>query len=882
MANRIFLACILTSSLTALAAHPALAEDLADAPAAANAAPDALAEAGAEAAPNTTPAEDIVVSGLRGRPRSVTESPVPVDVFNQESIEKSGGQTDTLETLQTLIPSYTVSRSANTTSDTFVRAPQLRGLPADETLLLVDGHRRHKSASVQVDGYASQAADSATIPSIALKTIEVLRDGAAAQYGSDAIAGVINYQLKDADHGGSLVVQGGQFYAGDGASIMVSGNIGMKLTDHGFINLSAQLNHDNSTVRARTFNSSAWNPYTAYANDPAFAAAVDAAHLDLSKPLEKRGKPMEKAARVFVNSGLDLSSNSSLYAFGGYSRSKGTAAATYRVPGAGQAVLDNPIRLSDGSIYRFKDDYPLGYEPYFSGEVTDWSITGGWKGNFDLGGGQALTADVSGRYGRDKIAYSIRDTLNPSMGPASPTSFQASSYVNDELAFNADLTYTVPTSFTHGPLVFAFGGEYRREGFTILPGEPTSYQAGTWATPDPFNFCSNESTVSQRTLNPNAPTNQGINCASASDPVYNVLGVGSNGITGLSPAVSGTWYSYNTSAYGEVTSDIIKRWFLDVATRFEHYNAFGSKVVWKVATRYNLTDWLGIRGSLGTGFRAPTAGQQRMTQTSILTTGGTQVNVALFPATNPVAQYLGATALRPETSRNYSLGITFTPTPNFTVTVDAYRIKMYNQLYTSSYITVTDAIRNAMLAANVTGAASIDRVQFYQNALNSTTQGLDVVANYRGNWFKFGSTTLTGAFNTNAYKVNKVLTSTVSFANYTLYNFAHINPDWRANLSVNQMVGKLSVMVRANLYGPWSRQTTASSGLIQHYGMEPMIDAEISYPVTDRVTLALGARDMFDNYPDVNRIDDTNGRTYVDSAVPWQGGYYYGRLSYTF
>lgn len=861
-----------TSVLALMIAAPVAAEEVA---AAAATADDAAAEAEAPAD------EAIVVSGLRGRPRTVTDSPVPVDVFSEDTIKRSS-QTDTVETLQTMIPSYSVTRSANTTSDTFVRAPRLRGLPAHATLLLVNGHRRHKSGSVQVSGYGSQAADSAVIPAIALKSIEVLRDGAAAQYGSDAIAGVINYQLKDASSGGSLNVQAGQYYEGDGKSIQVAGNIGFKLTDNGFINLSAQLNHDDPTVRARTFTSSAWDPFVAYATDPAFAAAVDEAGLDLSKPLEKRGKPMEKAARFFMNAGLDVSDNSSLYAIANFSKSKGTAGATYRVPGAGQAVLDNPIRLEDGSIYRFRYDYPLGMAPSFSGVVTDWSTMTGWKGDFDMGGDQSLSADLSARYGRNEIAYSITNTLNPSLGPTSPRDFKASSYINDELSFNADFVYSVPTSFTSGPLVFNFGAEYRRERFKIEAGEEGSYLAGTWATSDPFNFCSNESSYAARTLNAGAPTGQGIDCTNSKDPVYNVLQPGSNGITGISPDVAGIWSTNNQSLYGEVTSDITDRWFLDLATRFENYKSFGSKLVWKAATRYNVTDWLGVRGSIGTGFRAPTAGQQNMTQTSIQTTGGVQLNVGLYPTTNAVAQYLGANPLKPERSKNYSLGFTLNPAPNFTLTVDAYRIKLFDQMYTSSQIVVTPAIKAAMQSAGIVGADSIDRIQFYQNALNSTTEGIDVVASYRANWTDLGATSLTAAFNTNSYKVDKVLVSTVSFNSTTVYNFEHNDPKWRANATLNQQLGPVSLMLRANVFGPWSRQTTASSGLIQKYGTETLFDAEVSMPVMNGFTLTVGARDIFDNYPDVNTIDDTNGRTYVDGVVPWQGGYYYARLNFDF
>jgi iron complex outermembrane recepter protein len=861
-----------TSAITLATPHLAMAQDAAPAPAA-----DTPATAG------TTPdKEGIIVSGLRGRPRTVTSSPVPIDVFNTEAIQKAGGSSDMVSILTTLIPSYTAVRAANTTSDSFIRAPNLRGLPADDTLLLVNGHRRHKSASVQVSGYASQAADSSQIPAIALKSINVLRDGAAAQYGSDAIAGVIDYELKDADHGGSISVQGGQYYAGDGRSLHVDGNLGLKLTDHGFINISAEWAHDNATSRSRTFNSSAWNPYTAYATDPAFAAAVDAAGLNLADPLEHYGQPDEAQGRIFINSGLDLGSHGQLYDFANYGRSKGTAAGTYRVPGANQAVLDNPVRLADGSEYTFNEEFPLGMEPYFSGSVTDWSNTGGWKDKFDFGNGQTLTADISARYGFDKIAYSIVNTVNPSLGPDSPTSFNASSYVSDELAFNGDFVYTVPTSFTHGPLVLNFGAEFRREGFKIEPGDPASYEAGTYSKADPYSFCTTQSNYALRTLTANAPTDQGIDCTNAKDPVYTVLGVGSNGITGISPEDSGSWHTDSKSLYGELTSDVTSRWFLDLATRFESYQSFGQKLVWKAATRYNLTDWLGLRGSIGTGFRAPTAGQLHMTQTSIQTTAGQQLNVALYPATNAVAQYLGATPLKPETSRNYSLGITLTPMRKLTMTVDAYEIKIKDQLYTSSQITVTSAIQAAMEAAGVAGASSINLIQFYQNALDSTTKGIDVVASYRDRLFGFGNTGFTVAFNAHEYDVDHIDVSTVTFNAVSIYNFKHNLPVWRANATLNQDIGKLSVMLRANLYGPWSRQTTASSGLIQTYPVIPMFDAELSYPITRNFTIAVGATDIFNTYPPVNRIDDTDGRTYVDSVVPWQGGAWYGRVTFNF
>ena len=820
---------------------------------------------------------EIVVTGLRGRPRTVTDSPVPVDVFNEEAIERAS-QTDTLNILQTLSPSFSVSRAANTTSDSFIRAPTMRGLSADKTLLLLNGRRRHNSASVGVGGFGSQSADAAVIPPIALASVEVLRDGAAAQYGSDAIAGVINFGLKTASEGGSLIVQGGQYYAGDGEGYMIAGNIGLPLTDRGFVNLSVQADESRRTIRSAQFTSSSWNAVDAFETDPAFAAAVG----DLKEPLERVGKPIEEALRFVVNAGLDLSETDSLYAFGNYSKSKGTAAATYRVPGAGHQVMDNPIRLEDGSIWRFKDLYPGGLRPEFSGEVTDWSAAGGWRTERAFSGGQTLIADIGARYGWSKILYTMVNTVNPSMGPDSPLFFTASNYVSNEAALNADFIYSMPVGFLATPLVVNFGAEYRREGFEIRPGEPNSYTGGLWATPDPFDFCTDEAAFGDRTLQPGAPTGQGINCAVATDPVYNILQPGSNGITGLSPADSGDFSTDSYSVYGELTTDILDNWFVDLAVRFENYDTFGSKVIAKAATRYAFNDWLAIRGSVGSGFRAPTAGQINMTQTQIQTTGGVPLNTGLYPATHPVSAYLGAEALKPEESINYSVGFTLTPMSGLTLTIDAYSIKIEDQIYATSLITVTPEIEAAMEAAGISGAGTIDRVNFFQNALDTTVEGVDVVGAYRHEWSDGQVSSITAGLNYNTYTIDRVNISGVTFNEVSMFNFENNRPEWRGNVGVTHDVGEWSWMLRANVFGPYARQSTAAGNPIQSYDVEVQMDAEVSYRVSDSLQIAVGGRNVTDNYPDKNRIDATNGRLYVDGPVDWQGGYYFARLTYNF
>lgn len=821
--------------------------------------------------------EEVVVTGLRGQPRTVTESPVPVDVFSTSEIERSS-QTDTLEVLKTLVPSFSTRRAANTTSDSFIRSPTMRGLPASQSLLLVNSRRRHKSASVGVSGYGSQASDAAVIPASAIQSVEVLRDGAAAQYGSDAIAGVINFNLKNSPDGGSLSVQRGRYYEGDGDGYVIAGNIGLPLTQNGFVNISAEVMDSKRTIRSAQFTSPSWSAVDEFETNPIFREAVG----NLDEPLERVGKPIEEAARFVVNSGIDLSADSEVYFFGNGSQSKGTAAATYRVPGAGHQVMDNPIRLDDGSEWRFKYMYPAGLRPEFSGEVTDWSGAAGYRNQLRFAGGQSLDMDLGVRYGWSEIEYSMVQTVNPSMGPGSQLEFQASSYVSDEFALNGDFVYEREMAAFAGPLVINFGFEYRDEGFEIKPGEHASYSGGTWSVPDPFGFCSSEPNFLDRDLVPGAPSNQGIDCTDRTDPVYNILQPGSNGITGLSPDVSGSYSSDSQSVYLEGTADVTDNWFLDLAMRFEDYDAFGSKTVGKVATRYQLTDAWAVRGSVGTGFRAPTTGQMNMTQTQIQTVGGVPLNTGLYPATNPVALFLGSKPLTPEESVSYSVGMTFTPANNFTLTIDAYRINLKDQVYRTSYIDVTPEIEQAMIDANITGAGTIDSIAFFQNAFDSEVSGIDVVATYRLDWNNGQATSFTGSWNKNTYKIDQVNISSVIFDSISVYNFENTDPDWRGNLTFTHEVGSVVAMLRANLYGPYSRQTTRAGNAIQKYGTIAQFDAEVSYNVNQRLSVSVGGRNIFDKYPDVNKIDQTNGRLYFDGPADWQGGYYFGRVNYDF
>ncbi|MFT4196362.1 MAG: TonB-dependent receptor [Pseudoxanthomonas sp.] len=815
--------------------------------------------------------DSVSVNGLRGLAKTVTESAVPVDVISSEEIQ-SVGSNDTLDVLKTLVPSFSVSRATNSTTGTFIRSVSLRGLSGDKTLLLVNGKRRHKSASVSMSGAGSQAADAAVIPSIAIKSVEVLRDGAAAQYGSDAIAGVINFQLKDADHGGSFESQIGQYYAGDGDDYKVAGNMGFPLTDHGFINISGELSKNDRAVRSTQYsNPGVFDPYEEAATNPAYAANVD-----LSEPLYRAGKPKSRAYRFFVNSGIDIGDYGQVYAFGNYSWSQGWTDANYRYPGHDQAVNDTPVRLQDGSVWEFGDIFPAGFTPQFSGRVKDYSATFGYRDSL-VQDDKEFNYDISGRYGSDQIDYYMTNTVNPSLGPDSPRKFHPYGFRNEEISLNADTSYVLPVSWMADRLTINAGAEFRREIFTIIPGDPASYAQGIYATADPYDFCNDDGTPTA-----NAPTGTTLDCSDPDDPVYNVLSVGSNGFPGFSPDDAGSWGTNSHAAYLEASGNITERWFLDLAGRYENYENFGGNSSYKVATRFAFTDWLAVRGSVGTGFRAPTTGLVNMKSVSILTVDGVMTETGLFPASNPVALFLGAKPLKPEKSFNVSFGAVFTPADDINVTLDGYRMDIDDMIYATSTISVTDAIREQMQAAGVVGADTISSVYFFQNAFDAKVTGADLVGNWRKTWGNHQVTDFSASLNYNKYRIDKV--NIVGLFNArSIYNFENQPPKIKGNITVRHDFGPIQAMLRANIYGPYKYMRTTSPYPVQSYHSEVQFDTEVSWKMTGKVKLTIGASNLFDNYPQKDTISSlTYGQVYRDGVVDWLGGYYYARVNVDF
>ncbi|MFC3121833.1 TonB-dependent receptor plug domain-containing protein [Agaribacter flavus] len=842
-----------------------------------------------EAAPDAESFEKIAVVGARGAPRSVSNSPVPIDVLSVEDIE-GVAFSDLNDVLRTLVPSYDLSRQPISDGATFIRPATLRGMPTDKTLVLVNGKRRHRSALVQIGGSGTQGPDLATIPSAALGSVEVLRDGAAAQYGSDAIAGVINFQLKENSEGGTFSAEYGQYFEGDGDSITIGANKGLALGQDGFLSVSLEYNDTEATSRGEQYcepwfcvdpNHPRFDPDASYAElvTPEFIAAAQemGRRVHGADVVQPWGQPNAEAFRMFVNAGYEISDSMSWYAFTNYTSSEGDGSFFYRFPF--NSVLQD-IRLEDGSIWNPLQIYPGGFTPRFTGEIEDYSFSTGVKG---MTAGE-LSYDLNARYGYNEIAYTLENTINPSLGDASGTEFHPGTLSNEELQIQADFLYDL------NDYTLAFGLSYLDETYDIAEGELESYIDGPYAKADPWNFCTDVDNIADST-----PTTAGmaaiangstLNCADDNDAVYTVVAVGSNGFPGYSPEFSESYTRDSYAAYVDISGDITDELFMQAAIRFEDYSDFGSEVVYKVAGFYQATEDTGIRASVGTGFRAPTPGQQGTTNVSTRLPNGTPVAVGLFPASSDVAQALGASPLDPETSTNFTFGIT-SALGDVNITLDYYLIYLEDRVNAVSTLDVsTDPTQGAafdnflaLQSAGVVGAESIGGVNYFQNAFDTKTSGIDLIVTYSME-SDLGDTMFTGSLNYNKTEFDSDPSEFLNAENQ--FDFENGTPTLRGVFSAKHTYGDFQGLVRVSYYGDYENvESSAADSAIQEFDPEFFVDLEGTYFFTDTLSLAFGVRNVFDNYPDPSEIrgDSCCGRIYrSDSVVDWQGGYYYTKL----
>ncbi len=842
--------------------------------------------------------EEVVVTGIRGKPRAVTDSAVPIDVFSSDEIQQVS-HSDTQNILQTLVPSYNVTRQPISDGATFIRPATLRGLPTDKTLVLVNSKRRHRAALVAIGGSGTQGPDIATIPSAALKSIEVLRDGASSQYGSDAIAGVINFILKDNSSGFSIAWDTGQYFESDGYQNTVQANLGLPLGETGFISLSAEYSKGDFSERAEQYceswfcldrNSPQYDPgaaYNTYLDDPDFQAGIPLASVE-GTVVQPWGQPNTETARFFYNAGYEFGSGMEFYSFGNYSAYEGDGGFFYRYPGNGTI---EELRLEDGSRYTPLELFPGGFTPRFLGEIEDYSILAGLRGEFGAG----TTWDVSLRHGYNEIDYTLFNTINPSLGPDTPTSFKPGVLANSETQFQLDVAHEFDIG-TFSPLLAAVGFSYLDEEYEVKEGGYSSYVPGPFASSDPFGFCTDTDDVAN-----SVPTAAGqavidagsdLVCSDGGDPVYRVVGVGSNGFPGYSPEFSENYTRDSYAVYMDLSSDITESFFAQAAVRYEDYSDFGSETVWKLAGRHEFTPNFALRGSVGTGFRAPTPGQQGTTNVSTRLPNGFPVATGLFPAGGDVAQALGAEALAAETATSYTLGATAN-IGDLVLTLDFFRIDIDDRLNAISTLDVSadpasgDAYVNylALVDAGVVGAESIGGVFYFQNAIDSKTEGFDLVATYPLEWG--GGTQLTTLTASVNYTKSELTSDASDYLNAEdQFDFENIDPRWRGMLTAYHTVGKFSALVRGSYYGTSSDSDNETPFKIQNFSATWFWDMEAAYQFTDAFRATIGGRNVFDEYPDkvdrsVNGNDYCCGRMYQSSTiVPWQGGYYYLRLDF--
>ena len=877
--------------------------------------------------------EEVVVVGSRAPGRTALDTAVPIDVFNQEMLE-SVESTDVTDIVARLVPSFNVGREPISDGATFVRPPQLRGLDSDKTLVLVNGKRRHRAALVLLGGFGSHGPDLATIPSIALRSVEVLRDGAAAQYGSDAIAGVLNFNLKDTREGLDLRAQFGEYTEDDGEGFQLAGNVGLPLGAEGFLNFSAEYATSDPTSRGGRYDI----PIGDSGLTPQEAALVSAPNqvivnemggiinvgdrfgpdalieldtnsdgvLDtvavgsdgipddpdtryadnLVAPEQVWGEPnRDIAVRTFLNMGIPINDTTEFYAFANYSYSESDGSFFHRRPGVTQL---HPLRLQDGSLYDPRDSlYPGGFTPRFFGDVTDQSLVAGIRGELESG----LSYDFSARYGENEIEYTIENTMNPSLGPATPRSFRPGDLISDELGIAAEFVYPLDVGFAE-PLYVAFGAEYREEGYEIAEGDPLSYEIGPYASPDPWNLSiTAEEAAADPTLAGPACLIPGLESATEScpenDAVNNAVPVGSNGFPGYSPDFATEYDRDSFAVYLDMDSELTEALLVNVAGRYEDFSDFGDNFSWKVASRYRLNDQFAFRGSVGTGFRAPTPGQISTVNVSTrIDPNGFPVAEGIFPATDPVSQLFGSTPLDAETSEQFTLGFTTSLMDNLTISLDYYFIKLEDRIVLSSDFAVGPEEVAQLEALGVPGANTIAQVSFFNNDLESETSGIDLVADYSHEWGNGHATDVTLSINYNETEITDRTTrfdddgESFFFVNdETVFDEEEGLPQTRGVLGVTHRWSDFMVMTRLNYFGEYENASNATLEDIQEFDAEVLVDINARWAISDQYSLTLGGQNVFDNYPDAGEFEVCCGRTYrSDSVVSWQGAYYFLRF----
>ncbi len=767
---------------------------LACADARADTADSATAVAGEVAAPTTLDA--MIVTGTRGSNRTQFDTLAPVDVFSREEIQAIES-TDLSDVLAQLVPSFVVQRLPMADGQVFVRPATLRGLSPDQTLVLVNGRRMHRSALLGSRG--AQGPDLSQIPTSAIKRIEVLRDGASAQYGSDAIAGVINIILDDSI-GSEFTLGVSEYAEGDGSGRRFGARTGVGLGQAGVLSLFLDYDSSDATSRSRQRPD---------------AIAFQNAHPELKvpDPVQRWGQPDLENRRLGFNLKLPFGQTAEAYAHGLYNSGEGISDFNWRNPD-GTASVYKPTAVFPG--WDVRSLYPTGFSPKYGSDYDDLQLVAGVRGQFT----PDLSWDVSGAYGRNRIEYTLDESINASLGPASPTSFYLGRLSQVEKNVNADFVYGLPLAVLAAPLNIAFGAEFREETYGVDAGDPASYAIGPGAAAG--------------------------------------LAGNSNGAPGFGPDNAGRWSQRSHAAYVDVEAPLSTRWNVGAAARYERFSSFGGTLDGKLSTRFEVTPALALRGSVSTGFRAPTPGQLYTTST---VQGLDTVTLQVFTSgrlspSDPLARQLGASALKPEQSRTTSLGLAWRNDAGLSGSVDLYDIKVTDRFSQSAAFQIPAGIPNPM------GYTS---VSYFTNDFDTTTRGVDLVGSWVGDAGP-GRLNLTLGWNYNRTQVDKGATSVATSQTQRVI-FEERLPRQKGTFSADYAIGNWSVLAKLRHYGAWTDSTGNATGdIFQRFGDMQFFDLALAYRFNAGNSLRIGADNLFDRYPDEAVFQASRGLVYSRNA----------------
>lgn len=850
----------------AATASPAIAQE--------NNAQGSQAEEGAEG-------EVIIVTGTRRTDRTVVDSPVPIDVISGEALQASG-TSETNRLLNNLVPSFNFPQPSLTDGTDSLRPATLRGLSPDQVLVLVNGKRRHISSLLNLNGSVgrgSAGVDLNTIPPIAIDRIEVLRDGAASLYGSDAIAGVINVQIKKSV-GGRAQISFGKYITqlegvaqvasvlpttgandnpvitftgedrrlSDGDTYTIATNIGVPLGEDGYFNFSGEYKDRSPTNRSGADLRRQ------------FAGVGDPREATIGRYLHRFGDGESKDFNFFLNAAKQVSDNVEFYYFGSYGVRDANGAGFYR-----RALDARNADFANGG----RPFFPEGFLPIINSNIIDIASAGGLRG--DIAG---WDFDLSVSYGSNRFNFSVENSFNTSLGGLiSQRRFDAgglrSGQTSVNIDFRRDIEFGLPS-----PISVAIGGEYRNENYRIVAGEPQSFIAG------PFAFTNG------------APP-------------------GAQVFPGFSPTTEIDRSRDSFAGYIELDTDISDAFSIQAAGRYEYFTDFGSTINGKVAARFEPISGIALRGSVSNGFRAPGMAQQFFSTTSTNNVGGQLIEIGTFPVDSPIARALGAEDLQPERSLNFGGGVTFTVIPGLNLTVDYYNIKINDRITLTENLQGADVVA-ILRAAGVVGTSA----RFFINGIDTRTQGLDIVANYRVPDFGLGKIRLNAGFNlgdtniTNRRAFNS-FTANRLFARQESLRLTDGQPSNKINLGLNWDIDRFGLNLNANRFGevflPDAVTTTLLNGVQIRdninvaQGAAPgditltpkwVVDLELRAKLVEKITVAVGANNLFDEYPDrlpfgiVNGVNFGANNAFLpyssQSPFGFSGRFVYGRVAFEF